>query len=82
MVIQSDAQDERVPFRGVRKKIAENMHRSRQTAAHFTYVEECDMTELVALRKRAKKRVEERGLKLSFLLFIGMMAAVIIFGAE
>src|SRR5439155_16102008 len=62
--------DERVPFRGVRKKIAENMHRSRATAAHFTYVEECDMTELVALRKRAKTRAEERGLKLSFLPFI------------
>jgi pyruvate dehydrogenase E2 component (dihydrolipoamide acetyltransferase) len=62
--------DERVPFRGVRKKIAENMHRSRQTAAHFTYVEECDMTELVALRKRAKARAEERGIKLSFLPFI------------
>jgi pyruvate dehydrogenase E2 component (dihydrolipoamide acetyltransferase) len=62
--------DERIPFRGVRKKIAENMHRSRQTAAHFTYVEECDMTELVALRKRAKSRAEERGIKLSFLPFI------------
>jgi pyruvate dehydrogenase E2 component (dihydrolipoamide acetyltransferase) len=68
--VQSDAGDERVPFRGVRKKIAENMHRSRQTAAHFTYVEECDMTELVALRKRAKGRAEERGIKLSFLPFI------------
>jgi pyruvate dehydrogenase E2 component (dihydrolipoamide acetyltransferase) len=68
--VQADASDERVPFRGVRKKIAENMHRSRQTAAHFTYVEECDMTELVSLRKRAKARAEERGLKLSFLPFI------------
>jgi pyruvate dehydrogenase E2 component (dihydrolipoamide acetyltransferase) len=68
--VHSDAGDERIPFRGVRKKIAENMHRSRQTAAHFTYVEECDMTELVALRKRAKARAEERGLKLSFLPFI------------
>lgn len=68
--VQADAADERVPFRGVRKKIAENMHRSRQTAAHFTYVEECDMTELVALRKRAKARAEERGIKLSFLPFI------------
>ena len=67
---QADATDERIPFRGVRKKIAENMHRSRQTAAHFTYVEECDMTELVALRKRAKARAEERGIKLSFLPFI------------
>src|SRR6185436_16880867 len=64
------AGDERIPFRGVRKKIAENMHRSRQTAAHFTYVEECDMTELVGLRARAKKRAEERGIKLSFLPFI------------
>ena len=65
-----DQSDERVPFRGVRKKIAENMHRSRQTAAHFTYVEECDVTELSALRKRAKARAEERGIKLSFLPFI------------
>ena len=65
-----DQSDQRIPFRGVRKKIAENMHRSRQTAAHFTYVEECDMTELVALRKRAKGRAEERGIKLSYLPFI------------
>jgi pyruvate dehydrogenase E2 component (dihydrolipoamide acetyltransferase) len=70
VVVHAEAEDERVPFRGVRKKIAENMHRSRQTAAHFTYVEECDMTELVALRKRAKSRAEERGIKLSFLPFI------------
>jgi pyruvate dehydrogenase E2 component (dihydrolipoamide acetyltransferase) len=68
--VKTDSADERVPFRGVRKKIAENMHRARQTAAHFTYVEECDMTELVALRKRAKSRAEERGIKLSFLPFI------------
>ncbi|HXU70325.1 MAG TPA: dihydrolipoamide acetyltransferase family protein [Polyangia bacterium] len=68
--VHADAGDERIPFRGVRKKIAENMHRSRQTAAHFTYVEECDVTELVALRKRAKSRAEERGIKLSFLPFI------------
>ena len=65
-----DTTDQRLPFRGVRKKIAENMHRSRQTAAHFTYVEECDVTELSSLRKRAKSRAEERGIKLSFLPFI------------
>ena len=62
--------DERIPFRGVRKKIAENMSRSKQTAAHFTYVEEADLTDLVALRARARKRAEERGIKLSFLPFI------------
>ncbi len=62
--------DPRIPFRGVRKKIAENMARSKQTAAHFTYVEQCDVTDLVALRERARKRAEERGVKLSFLPFI------------
>jgi pyruvate dehydrogenase E2 component (dihydrolipoamide acetyltransferase) len=62
--------DERIPFRGVRRKIAENMARSKHTAAHFTYVEEADLTDLVALRTRARKRAEERGVKLSFLPFI------------
>jgi|SRR5579871_681185 len=62
--------DERIPFRGVRRKIAENMARSKRTAAHFTYVDECDVTDLVALRNRARKRAEERGVKLSFLPFI------------
>lgn len=62
--------DERISFRGIRKKIADNMLRSKQSAAHFTYVEECDVTELVALRARAKKRALERGIKLSFLPFI------------
>ncbi len=70
MTTVRDQSDVRQPFRGVRKKIAENMHRSRQTAAHFTYVEECDVTDLSSLRKRAKARAEERGIKLSFLPFI------------
>jgi pyruvate dehydrogenase E2 component (dihydrolipoamide acetyltransferase) len=68
--VHVEASDERVPFRGVRKKIAENMHRSRQTAAHFTYVEEVDATELAAYRKRVKGKAEERGIKISFLPFI------------
>ena len=53
--------EERIPLRGVRKKIAENMARSVHTAAHFTYVEEMDVTDLVALRDRARVRAEERG---------------------
>jgi pyruvate dehydrogenase E2 component (dihydrolipoamide acetyltransferase) len=62
--------DVRVPFRGVRKKIAENLVRSKHTAAHYTYVEEVDCTELVTLRKRANERLGERGVKLSFLPFV------------
>jgi pyruvate dehydrogenase E2 component (dihydrolipoamide acetyltransferase) len=58
----------RIPFRGLRKKIAETLVRSKQTAPHVTYVEEVDCTELVALRAKLNKRggVE----KLSFLPFI------------
>ncbi|MDX2092194.1 MAG: dihydrolipoamide acetyltransferase family protein [Kofleriaceae bacterium] len=62
--------EERVPLRGMRKKISEAMSRSVHTAAHFTYVEEIDMTELVALRERAKHKAAERGVKLNYLPFI------------
>jgi pyruvate dehydrogenase E2 component (dihydrolipoamide acetyltransferase) len=64
------AEDVRIPFRGVRKKIAENLVRSKQTAAHFTYVEEVDCTDLVLLRARANERLAPQGVKLSFLPFI------------
>jgi pyruvate dehydrogenase E2 component (dihydrolipoamide acetyltransferase) len=63
-------EEERIPLRGMRKKIAESMARAVHTAAHFTYVEEVDMTELVAVRERAKVRAAERGVKLTYLPFI------------
>jgi pyruvate dehydrogenase E2 component (dihydrolipoamide acetyltransferase) len=60
--------DTRVPFRGLRKKIAEKMVRAKREAAHFTYVEEVDCTQLVGLREKANGRLT--GLKLSYLPFI------------
>jgi pyruvate dehydrogenase E2 component (dihydrolipoamide acetyltransferase) len=62
--------EERVPFAGVRRKIAQKMHQSKNTAAHFTFVEECDVTALKALRARMKPQAEALGVKLSFLPFI------------
>jgi len=64
------AGDERVPIRGLRKRIFENMARSKHTAAHFNYIEECDMGRLIELRDRAKVHAEKSGVKLSFLPFI------------
>lgn len=61
---------ERIPIRGIRRTISEHMHRSTSTAAHFTYVEEVDVTELVALRSKARSWAEERGVKLTYLPFI------------
>jgi pyruvate dehydrogenase E2 component (dihydrolipoamide acetyltransferase) len=62
--------EERVPFAGLRRRIAQKMQQSTQTAAHFTFVEECDVSELKALRARLKPVAEEQGVKLSFLPFI------------
>jgi pyruvate/2-oxoglutarate dehydrogenase complex dihydrolipoamide acyltransferase (E2) component len=68
--IAKGGDEERIPLRGIRKKISEQMARSVHTAAHFTYVEEIDMTELVHVRERAKARAAERGVKLHYLPFI------------
>ena len=70
IAIARGGEEERIPLRGIRKKISESMARSVHTAAHFTYVEEVDMTELVAVRDRAKARAAERGVKLNYLPFI------------
>jgi pyruvate dehydrogenase E2 component (dihydrolipoamide acetyltransferase) len=64
------AADVRLPFRGLRRRIAEHLVRSRREAAHFTYVEEVDFTELVSLRDKANARLTAQGPKLSFLPFI------------
>jgi pyruvate dehydrogenase E2 component (dihydrolipoamide acetyltransferase) len=61
---------ERIPIRGVRRVIAEHMTESTHRAAPFTYVEEVDATELVALRERMAKHVEKQGVRLSYLPFI------------
>ncbi len=61
---------ERVPIRGIRRVIAEHMSESVHRAAHFTYVEEVDVTELVRLRERMAKHVEKDGVRLSYLPFI------------
>ena len=62
--------EERIPFAGMRRKIAQRMAQSTHTAAHFTFVEECDVSRLKALRARLKAPAEAAGVKLSFLPFI------------
>lgn len=59
--------DERIPIRGMRRIIFESMARSKRTAAHFTYVEECEASELMALRKRLKPLAEADGGRINFL---------------
>ncbi len=65
-----DALEERVPLVGVRRRIAQKMAQSKSTAAHYTFVEECDATALKTLRARLKDAAEAQGVKLSFLPFV------------
>jgi len=64
------AGDVRLPFRGVRKKIAEHLVHAKHTAAHFSYWEEVDCTDLVQVRAKTNEKLAARGVKLSFLPFI------------
>ncbi len=65
-----DGDVQRIPIRGLRRVIADHMAASVRTAAHFTYVEEIDVSELVRLRERMTKHVEKQGVRLSYLPFL------------
>jgi len=59
------------PIGNVRKRIAENMTRSRHTAAHCATWDEVDMTALAELRGRLKEKVKaEYGIHLTYMPFI------------
>ncbi len=68
--VAGGATEERLPLRGIRKRIAERMHKSKATAAHFTYVDELDATNLVDLREALKPSAAEKGVKLTYMPFI------------
>ncbi|ADR37205.1 catalytic domain-containing protein of components of various dehydrogenase complexes [Oceanithermus profundus DSM 14977] len=62
--------EERVPLRGMRRIIAQQMMASHLHTVRTLVVDEADVTELVALRRRLKERAEEAGVKLSYVPFI------------
>jgi len=72
-------EDQRIPLKGLRRRIAEKMVRSKTSAPHFTFVEEMDATELVRTRARLNAALAQSAspLKISFLPFIckGLVAA-------
>ncbi|HET9325578.1 MAG TPA: dihydrolipoamide acetyltransferase family protein [Candidatus Eisenbacteria bacterium] len=60
----------RVPLRGLRRKIAEHMRHSLDTAAHFTFVAECDMTAVVEHREWLLPRARKAGVPLTYLAYL------------
>ncbi|MEF8853099.1 MAG: 2-oxo acid dehydrogenase subunit E2 [Haloarculaceae archaeon] len=74
-VASGEGDERREPYRGVRKTIGEAMERSKFTAPHVTHHDTADVTELVETRERLKPRVEEEGVRLTYLPFV--MKAVV-----
>ncbi|OAS17645.1 dihydrolipoamide acetyltransferase family protein [Paenibacillus oryzisoli] len=70
VVTAGDRVEERIPFKGIRKIIANAMVKSVYTAPHVTLMDEIDVSALVALRERTKPLAEKKGVKLTYLPFI------------
>ncbi|MGZ3742758.1 MAG: 2-oxo acid dehydrogenase subunit E2 [Pseudobdellovibrionaceae bacterium] len=70
--------EERVALIGIRRKIAENMQKSKTIIPHFTIMDQANVTELVALRESLKDFAEKNGTKITYLpIVIKAMIATI-----
>lgn len=63
------ADEERVPLSHLRKVIAAAMRDSVQAAAHVTHVDEADVTDLLALRRRLNDKLAPGGVRLTLAPF-------------
>jgi 2-oxoisovalerate dehydrogenase E2 component (dihydrolipoyl transacylase) len=59
----------RMKLTGLRRKIAEHMSASKTNIPHYSYVDECDLTELVRIRAQLKDKFAKAGVKLTYLPF-------------
>lgn len=62
--------EERIPLRGIRRKIAAQMTKAKFTAPDFLYADEADLTELVAFRKEVAPGLKQEGIKMTYLPFV------------
>jgi len=69
VVVAPSGAEERIPIHGLRKRIFDKMTKSNVTAAHFTYVDEVDMTEIIHLRDHLKGTADRKEIKVTFLPF-------------
>lgn len=57
------------PIKGIKAAMARQMQDSVSTIPHFTYCEEIDLTELIALRSQLKDQYAKQGIKLTLMPF-------------
>ena len=68
--LQGEFPETREKMSGIRRAIAKAMVHSKQTAPHVTLMDEVDVTELVAHRKKFKAIAAEKGIKLTYLPYV------------
>lgn len=67
---QGQYPETREKMSGIRKAIAKAMVNSKHTAPHVTLMDEVDVANLVAHRKKFKEVAAEKGIKLTFLPYV------------
>jgi pyruvate dehydrogenase E2 component (dihydrolipoamide acetyltransferase)/2-oxoisovalerate dehydrogenase E2 component (dihydrolipoyl transacylase) len=65
----------RVKLVGLRRKIAEHMVAAKRQAPHYSYIDECDLSDLVRLRESLREPFRRNGVKLTYLAFVVKAAA-------
>jgi pyruvate dehydrogenase E2 component (dihydrolipoamide acetyltransferase)/2-oxoisovalerate dehydrogenase E2 component (dihydrolipoyl transacylase) len=65
----------RIKLQGLRRRIAEHMVLSKRTIPHYSYVDECDVSELVRLREALREPYARLGVKVTYLAFLVKAAA-------
>jgi len=69
---------ETIPLKGMRRAIAENLHRSLAVSAQLTAMGEIDMTEMIKLRKGLVAREEAIGARITYTdIFVFAVAKVL-----
>lgn len=72
---KTEGSEERIPLKGIRKTIADRLTKSMFTAVQVTHMDECDVTALVKLKEKEKKKMESRGIRLTYLAFVAKACA-------
>ena len=62
--------ERRIKLQGLRRASAQHMVRSARTIPHYSFIEECDVTELTQLRKSLRELPDDAQVKLTYLPFI------------
>ncbi|MBD7983388.1 2-oxo acid dehydrogenase subunit E2 [Sporosarcina sp. Sa2YVA2] len=70
VILEGDFPETREKMSGMRKAIAKAMVNSKRTAPHVTLLDEIDVTELVAHRKKFKDIAAEKDIKLTYLPYV------------